>query len=363
MQILNILSIALITLFGILGLFLMFEGKRIQNRWLGLFFLLMGLNFLDGILLLSGFYSKYPNLAFWEDPMAFLWGPMILFYTRSLITGSSGFKTRDALHLLPFVVLELVTIITIQLESPDFKREIISSLLESRQPQAIFLPVVIIFLQLFAYVLYSKRLIRGFNKELQDYYSTIDISWFVRIINLLLVILVLSLFTAIIQYFGPQGSFQITLVFLMAAMLAFIINVLFMALRQPIFRYHEQVPKVESVSENEIGNIREKIIDVLELEKVFLDPELSLDQLSERIGISSRQVSYVINQAFAQNFYELVNGYRIKEAQKVFDESEDPKLTVLEVIYQVGFNSKSSFNTQFKKITGQTPSEYRKAQR
>ena len=63
---------------------------------------------------------------------------------------------------------------------------------------------------------------------------------------------------------------------------------------------------------------------------------------------------------FGKSFFDFINAFRIREAQQVFRESGDDKLTILEVMYQVGFNSKSSFNTAFKKETGQTPSEFRK---
>jgi len=63
-----------------------------------------------------------------------------------------------------------------------------------------------------------------------------------------------------------------------------------------------------------------------------------------------------------QNFYDFINRYRILEAKQLLTNPKDPKITVLEVLYEVGFNSKSSFNTLFKKYTGLTPTEFRKKQ-
>ena len=60
-----------------------------------------------------------------------------------------------------------------------------------------------------------------------------------------------------------------------------------------------------------------------------------------------------------QHFYDLINRYRIEEAARLLTDPEDEKITILEVLYQVGFNSKSSFNTLFKKYMGMTPTEFR----
>ena len=68
----------------------------------------------------------------------------------------------------------------------------------------------------------------------------------------------------------------------------------------------------------------------------------------------------MINETVGQNFFDFVNRYRIEEAKKLLANPADKKITVLEVLYEVGFNSKSSFNTLFKKHTGLTPSEFKK---
>ncbi len=71
-------------------------------------------------------------------------------------------------------------------------------------------------------------------------------------------------------------------------------------------------------------------------------------------------LSQAINEGLGKNFFEFINRYRIEEAKRLLTDPADKKITVLEVLYQVGFNSKSSFNTVFKKQTGLTPSEFKK---
>jgi AraC-like DNA-binding protein len=97
-------------------------------------------------------------------------------------------------------------------------------------------------------------------------------------------------------------------------------------------------------------------------EKPYLEPELTLDQLASRLSLKPRVLSQAINVILGQNFYDFINHYRIDEASRLLTNPKDKKITILEVLYEVGFNSKSSFNTLFKKYTGLTPTELKKKQ-
>ena len=106
--------------------------------------------------------------------------------------------------------------------------------------------------------------------------------------------------------------------------------------------------------------IAEKLKEFMEKEKPFLEPEISLQELSTRVKIHPRYVSQVINERFNKNFFEFVNYYRVEEAKTQLITESGLEKTVLEILYECGFNSKSVFNTFFKKSTGLTPSQYRK---
>ena len=108
--------------------------------------------------------------------------------------------------------------------------------------------------------------------------------------------------------------------------------------------------------------LRSKYHDKLEAymmeQKPYLDPDITLKILSEKTGIPLRSLSEVINNTF-QNFYDFINHYRVQESVRLFTEESDRYKTILEVLYEVGFNNKASFNNAFKKITGITPREYK----
>src|SRR5207253_4265417 len=103
-----------------------------------------------------------------------------------------------------------------------------------------------------------------------------------------------------------------------------------------------------------------RLQNYMQQNKPFLDSELTLDELAVQLQVKPKLLSQTINEVAQQNFFEFINHYRIEEAKRLLTNPKDKKITVLEVMYEVGFNSKSSFNTLFKKATGLTPSEFKK---
>ncbi|MDX1667550.1 MAG: helix-turn-helix domain-containing protein, partial [Saprospiraceae bacterium] len=83
------------------------------------------------------------------------------------------------------------------------------------------------------------------------------------------------------------------------------------------------------------------------------------EELAEMLDLPAKTLSQVINESLDQHFFDFINQYRIEEAKRLLCLSKNSFTTILEVMYAAGFNSKSSFNTAFKKHTGTTPSQFR----
>lgn len=115
--------------------------------------------------------------------------------------------------------------------------------------------------------------------------------------------------------------------------------------------------KNSSLTANQQEVLLTKLKKIMVDEKPYLRSDFSQPDLAKACGISVHQVSQVINDGLGKNFFEWVAGYRVEEAKKLL--IDRPNIKVEEIAEQVGYNSKSSFNTVFKKITGNTPSEYR----
>jgi ligand-binding sensor domain-containing protein/AraC-like DNA-binding protein len=111
------------------------------------------------------------------------------------------------------------------------------------------------------------------------------------------------------------------------------------------------------LDDSEAQRINDKLLTAMENKNIYLEPDLSLNKLADIIGEKPNYLSQVINQFHKQNFFEFVNTYRIEEAKRLL---RDTALKVEAVAYDSGFNSLSTFNSVFKKITKTTPSQYRK---
>ena len=104
----------------------------------------------------------------------------------------------------------------------------------------------------------------------------------------------------------------------------------------------------------------DKLIYIMEVEKPYLESSLTLNELAEKMSISPRYVSYIINKSFNKNFFDFINGYRIEESRRLLKNPENRSRTVLEILYESGFNSKSVFNSAFRKYTGTTPTQFKR---
>ena len=193
-----------------------------------------------------------------------------------------------------------------------------------------------------------------------QYYSSLEITWAFSLIRMIVLIFLFSLIITFIQYFGTIEFYPIALLFMIVISIFLTAKILFFAMNQPILQSTFQPFSSFKLSKEEEEDLRKRINGILSEKKIFVDSNLSLKTMAQHLGAKERAVSYVINRTMAENFYDLINVFRIQEAQEILKNSTDAKLTILEVLYQVGFKSKSSFNTQFKKKTGLTPWAYRK---
>jgi AraC-like DNA-binding protein len=174
----------------------------------------------------------------------------------------------------------------------------------------------------------------------------------------------------------PLASYYYVFLFLIVVLVFVFINcVLLKALRTPeIILLMEETSNVSdnkhvspiaqysasSLTTETKNELLKSLQQFMELKKPYLEPELNLQQLAEMLSVKPKALSQVINEVLQQNFFEFVNSYRIEEAKRLLTNPVDKKITILEVLYDAGFNSKSSFNTLFKKQTGLTPGEFKR---
>jgi AraC-like DNA-binding protein len=120
-------------------------------------------------------------------------------------------------------------------------------------------------------------------------------------------------------------------------------------------------PKYERsvLPETEAKGILVGLRKAMDVEKVYLNPDLSLSDFARHLGTGRNQLSFVINDKVGKSFYDFINEYRVNEVMKLLKEPGRRGEKLLSIAFDAGFNSKPSFNSVFKKVTGITPSAYR----
>ncbi len=133
----------------------------------------------------------------------------------------------------------------------------------------------------------------------------------------------------------------------------------FIKISEPVSKKGSIKKSDESLSDNYVTSILSELVRYVEFERNYRNPNLKLSQVASEIGYPPHDVSKVINSSLGKNFNEYINEHRIKSAEKLLVESSE--LRINEVMYVVGFNSKSIFHHLFKSHFGQTPGDYRRA--
>ncbi len=343
------------------------RGRKLSNRLLAGYFLLLGINLTDGLLGYSGFYEKYPALAHLEDGSALLLGPLLYFYVLSVVRPGFAFSGKVFFHFLPFLLFTVTFQITYHSFSADEQQFIQQAIHNQTLPWGFYVTMVVLYGHVVCYFVASLREISRYELQIRNLYSDLaqhTLKWLRFLIAAMLTIILVSFINVILPFVGSRGWFVPGFALLLSLFFLFVNAVVFKGLQQPqlfagLTLQDEQKYKGSPLTSGEKDRLHQQLKNLMETQKPWLNPDLSLEELAKLVETTPKKLSQVINEVFEQSFFDYINTHRIKEAASIFDTSTDPKLTVLEVLYLVGFNSKSSFNSLFKKKLGVTPSAYR----
>ncbi|MBN1118577.1 MAG: AraC family transcriptional regulator [Bacteroidales bacterium] len=146
-------------------------------------------------------------------------------------------------------------------------------------------------------------------------------------------------------------------------LVSFSILILFtyLILLKPQYFQAREKYKNSVLTHHEKLKYKNELLALMEKEKAYLNPLISLNHLAKQMAVPSRYLSQVINETLHKSFYDFINGYRIQHCVEYLSDSNYAHKTILEIAYEVGFNSKSTFNTSFIKYAGVTPKEFRKS--
>ncbi|MEG1589674.1 helix-turn-helix domain-containing protein [Chryseobacterium sp.] len=317
--------------------------------------------------------ENFINLEVFRWSIVYLVPASFYFYVMSVCYSNFRLKTKHLLHVIPFIAYNLYLMSGIYFENTDMKLHFIKGM--NQMPINHFFQFL--FELLFqVYFIASFLVIRKSKTVYLENYTNPNIS----VINALYKITVLYYFLhflVLIRWlvtstigFGEVREWIVTLdgfSFLFCTCWY-----LFTALNNPEFfrgvNSHLK-PITEAVTKQKtspvIDDEKNKEIELLKKfmteKEPYLDSSLTIQDLAEQVKMPVKDLSTLINLYMDKHFFDFINEYRIEKAKEILKDPLQKELTILEVLYQVGFNSKSSFSTSFKKHTGKTPTDFRKS--
>lgn len=370
-SVINILASIIVFQLSLLIVFLLSstQGKKLSNRILAGFFLWLLLNLADAMLGYYGFYKIYPGVAHLEDGLIFLVGPLIYYYTTSMLYRNFTFQRWHLTHLLPFFLLTTAFQVYYHFQPAAFQKQIQTAIADQNLPAPFYFSIALVYMHVGAYLVASFLEVKHYHRRIRERFSSLikmKMDWLLFMLIFITAIFAISVTYTFLPVAGLRSFFNATFVIPFLVILIFTNSVVWKTMKQPaIFSgldYDEEKQKYvgSALTEQEKSMLKSKLMLLLEVEKVYLQPDLTVDELAEKVGAAPKKISQVINESFGQTFFDLINTNRIEEAKRIMRDSTDPKLTVLEIMYRSGFNSKSSFNSIFRKKTGLTPGEFKK---
>jgi AraC-like DNA-binding protein len=357
---------------GIFLLSLLVLGKK-SNRsatylFSGLLLILIATNF-DNWLYASGNWVNYLRLIGFSRASILLVGPIIYLYGRAVTEPEFRLRWLHVLHAVPYLIAYGVIFPQLYLSSHEYKHDYIQLPLEDGA--LLNVAVRLMFLgylaQFSVYLIVTLIRIRkelpGGGRVTLIVPTEERVQWIKRLALVFsgsIVAMAIPLtWTIVTATYHPAVNMVLTTVY---SLLIYYLGIAVIRRENLVLPGFARKYQSVTVSEEQVRTCDTMLEDLLKNRKVFLDPDLTLGKTADMIGIPPGYLSKHINERYAKSFPDLINFHRVEELKKRLAEPGADKLTILGLAMEVGFNSKSSFNSAFKKITGQSPSDYKKAQ-
>ncbi len=345
-----------------LALFNSKDGNRTANRLLAALTLTISIIVSGAVLLSSNYVFVYPHLSRIHHPFVFLAGPLLYLYLRELVSEGKRFETKDFLHFVPFALF-LIYLLPYYLQSGKSKLDALSSeYLEPSLGQWYYVRSSIFIVQFLVYLVLIVLTIIHFSRRAKKRESPRDraILWELRFFVIASVVLWIG---AVLRYALDSTARTNLLIPLGASALVYGMGYLKMtqpkALAAEVDRGPAKKYEKSTLTPERAERYVNKLLQFMKEQKPFTDGDLNLQSLAATLSIPPHHLSQIINERLGQTFADFVNSYRVKEAKQRLMDPASSHLSLLGIAIEVGFNSKSSFNSVFKKHTNVTPSEFR----
>lgn len=301
-----------------------------------------------------------PNLFFLLNVSYWLDGPLLYLFIRALVQAEAKLCRFDALHLIPALLFCVFIFSHFYVLDLEAKIQLIKD-----YSFADFHYVSLDFLAKtgrIVYLLFALRLLQ----RCQPRFTTRSVIplWLPKVLVAFGIILLWeTILSALKVYHSVLVLSQYSVVEFIGLTdyygLFLLINaVIFLSASHFAGANQAEIKAVKKEPVNQV--FVQRLERAMSQDKLFLNQYLSFERLAEKLDIPVKELSSTINRHYKVNFYEFINSYRIEEARRLLDDPEQNHRSISDIFYDAGFNSKSVYNTLFKKTFAQTPSQYRK---
>ena len=341
------------------------QNNRLSDFLLGLVLVGMAFNIWEYMLGFSGIEILWRQLNFFPRTFGYAFAPLCYFYFKSQVDKDFRFSKQDIWYFLPFII-HTIYHVGVFSGGQDFVKTV-----EKNFHGPFFIPQIETFIEIVLDIFYfykSIKLYREYRAWTTTQFSNTDVvsfKWFRNFLIVLGLIFITNYLMLIIDSYKDLDFEQDWWDKLFRAALIYYVSITGYAQAQPntglVFKEEEHKSgniQKEKFSEGELETWKTKILKLMIDEKLYLQPELNLSDIANRLKTNISVLSGVVNYAFGKNFNDFVNEYRVKEFQERIQLPENKNITLLGIAFDCGFNSKATFNRSFKKFTGKAPKEF-----
>ena len=371
------------------------KNKNQADIFLTLWFFVVGLALADNYLRNTGFVFENPHFLGLTYCIPMITGPFIFMYTLLLINRSDKIKYIHILHAFPFLIFICYLLLNYYFLSAPEKLEYFHQM--SDEP--VFMIYAAEFFLVFsgpAYNVMALFLLRKHSKNLKNNFSyteKINLIWLRFILITGIALSAISLLTNLLSDIYPVFPYWIGDNIAYGGIVILIFFMGYYGMKQSTIYKGTSIEEAKDTIRNHVANeqsisVKAKVrninhdkekyknsglkpddakkylktlLEYMENEEPYFDSKLTLKMVSDNIDISTNHISQIINEKLNLNFFDFINNYRVEQVKKCFSDPKFNHYSILGIAFECGFNSKSSFNSIFKKVTNLTPSEFQKS--
>lgn len=351
------------------------NANVVANRWLAAFLLLLGCFMLDDSLAVFGIYQQYPWLFGFASLSAFALAPTLFLCVDHFVSVDKKFRMNDLWHFIPFALFTLLSL-PFLFASNAIKLAELATIGQPLQAlDKILLGLML--LQVAIYWVLSFQKLQKHRRNIENISASptdVNLDWLLYSLYGIGGIVIIWLVELRYAPLNANASWATPGYLLGICWLGYF------ALRQkeiyPFTHAESKVigeimaqnnPSAATVrrplfAEDTLHVLKTRLLEKMAHEKPYLDCDLSLPGLASQMQLGVHELSQLVNEGFNENFAQFINRYRVEESKRLLLSAKHVHLNMVGIAFEAGFNSKTAFNTAFKKMTGLSPSEFRSKQ-